>query len=152
MWSKVCIMLLALLFSSPARGEDPAAQFTFLDVSQPAPFAGTLFNPTATAYILVNPEFMRGEFDLELEFQLDLQMTEHHLLLTNVNIKYDALSAEYKLTVGALEQRNSSLEQALLARSPDNKMWWFIGGTATGAVIATGIIYAVLSASSGAQQ
>ena len=95
---------------------------------------------------------MRGEFDLELEYQLDLQMTEHHLLLTNVNIKYDALSAEYKLTVGALEQRNSSLEQALLARSPDNKMWWFIGGTATGAVIATGIIYAVLSASSGAQQ
>ena len=145
MWSKFVAITLALLYSSVAIAEQP--QFTFLDENQRAPFAGTLFNPSATAELIVLPEHLRAEFDIELKYELDLQAADFNLQLENSNIKYESLREEYRVTVESLQQQNTALEEALKQRSPTNRGLWFAAGTATGVVIVTGIAYAILSAS-----
>ena len=145
MWSKFIAITLALLYSSVAIAEQP--QFTFLDENQRAPFAGTLFNPSATAELIVLPEHLRAEFDIELKYELDLQAADFNLQLENSNIKYESLREEYRVTVESLQQQNTALEEALKQRSPTSRGLWFAAGTATGVVIVTGIAYAILSAS-----
>ncbi len=145
MWSKFVAITLALLYSSVAIAEQP--QFTFLDENQRAPFAGTLFNPSATAELIVLPEHLRAEFDIELKYELDLQAADFNLQLENSNIKYESLREEYRVTVESLQQQNTALEEALKQRSPTNRGLWVAAGTATGVVIVTGIAYAILSAS-----
>ena len=145
MWSKFIAITLALLYSSAAIAEQP--QFTFLDENQRAPFAGTLFDPSATAELIVLPEHLRAEFDIELKYELDLQAADFNLQLDNSNIKYESLREEYRVTVESLQQQNTALEEALKQRSPTNRGLWFAAGTATGVVIVTGIAYAILSAS-----
>ena len=61
-------MYLSLLISLASAGE---AEFTFVDRDQPAPFEGTLLNPQATAELLVLPDTLKAECDLELEYRVD---------------------------------------------------------------------------------
>lgn len=138
-------LAIAIMFCSTAAAEEP--QFTFLDEGEHAPFLGTLFNPQATAELIAMPEYMRNEFEIELEYRLSVQATEFNLQLTNNQIRYDALTQEYDATVLALTQQNESLEQALAKRKKSRNGLMFAAGTATGVVIATSIVYAVLSAS-----
>jgi hypothetical protein len=125
----------------------PAPQFTFLDWQQPAPFRGTLFNPRATAELLAMPESLRLEFDLEIEYQLDVQSTEFTLRLDTVNSSYAALSEEYKLTTTQKDIEIAELQRVINTSAPSNRAWWITGGAAGGAAITLGIVYAVLSAS-----
>ena len=146
MWSKIVQTLSLVLFlCGTAHAEQP--QFTFLDENQTAPFAGTLFNPAATAELIVLPEHLRAEFDIELKYELDLQAADFNLQLENSSIRYDSLKEEYRVTVESLQQQNTALEEALKQRSPTNRGLWFAAGAATGVVIVTGIAYAILSAS-----
>lgn len=143
------ILSLSLVLCSTAYAEEP--QFTFLAEGQTAPFQGTLFNPQATAEILTMPDYMQREFDIELEYRLDLQATEYNFELTNSQIRYDALVKEHDATVLALTQQNESLEEALAQRKKNRNGLMFATGTATGVVIATAIVYVILSASAGGQ-
>jgi hypothetical protein len=138
-------LVLFLACSPAAHAEDP--QFTFLDQNQPAPFAGTLFNPSATAELIVLPEHLRLEFEIELEYELGLQAADFNLQLQNSNIRYESLKEEYRVTVDSLQQQNTALEEALKQQSPSRNGLWFAAGTATGVVIVTGIAYAIISAS-----
>ena len=143
--SKILGLMLLLSYSPVAMAEEP--EFTFLDQNQRAPFAGTLFNPTATAELIVLPEHLRREFDIELEYKLDLQAADFNLQLENSNIRYESLKEEYRVTVISLQEQNTALETALKQQSPSRNGLWFAAGTATGAVIVTGIVYAIISAS-----
>tara|TARA_Y100001973_G_scaffold27416_1_gene41361 strand:+ start:1395 stop:1838 length:444 start_codon:yes stop_codon:yes gene_type:complete len=143
--SKIASIALFLICSPVAMAEDP--QFTFLDENQPAPFAGTLFNPSATAELIVLPDHLRREFQIELKYELDLQAADFNLQLQNSNIRYESLKEEYRLTEESLRQQNTALEEALKQQSPSRNGLWFAAGTATGVVIVTGIAYAIISAS-----
>ena len=150
MWSKVAqILSLTLVLCSTAYAEEP--QFTFLAEGEAAPFQGTLFNPQATAELITYPEYLQNEFDLELEYRLDLQATEYNLQLSNSQIRYDSLKLEYDATVLSLTQQNESLEEALAQRKKNRNGLMFAAGTATGVVVTTAIVYAILSASAGGQ-
>ena len=150
MWSKIlltfCLAFPCVVFADEPE-DVPAPQFTFLDWQQPAPFRGTLFNPRATAELLAMPESLRLEFDLELEYQLDVQSTEFMLRLDTVNSSYVALSEEYKLTKTQKDIEIAELQRAINTNAPSNRTWWIAGGATGGAVITLGIVYAVLSAS-----
>jgi hypothetical protein len=150
MWSKI-LLTFCLAFGPPAFAEEPAdaatPQFTFQDYQQPAPFRGTLFNPRATAELLAMPESLRLEFDLELEYQLDVQSTEFKLRMDTVNSSYTALSEEYKLTVTQKDTEIAELQRLINTSAPSNRAWWIAGGATGGAMITLGIVYAVLSAS-----
>ena len=54
MWTKI-LLTFTFLTASPAFAEDP--QFTNLDTGDPAPFAGTLFNPAAVSELIVDSQF-----------------------------------------------------------------------------------------------
>ena len=150
MWSKI-LLTLALLSPTIALAEEPEdnpdPQFTFVDYQQPAPFRGTLFNPRATAELLAMPESLRLEFDLELEYQLDVQATEFKLNMDVASSNYAALSEEYKLTVEQKDMEIAELQRVINSSSPSNRAWWIAGGATGGAAITLGIVYAVLSAS-----
>jgi hypothetical protein len=150
MWSKI-LLTFCLAWHLPAFADEPedisVPQFTFLDWQQPAPFRGTLFNPRATAELLAMPESLRLEFDLEIEYQLDVQSTEFKLRMDTANSSYAALSEEYKLTVTQKDIEIAELQRVINTGAPSNRAWWITGGAAGGAVITLGIVYAVLSAS-----
>ena len=150
MWSKA-LLTFALFLSSPAFADEPAdsdrPQFTFLDYQQPAPFRGTVFNPRATAELLAMPANLRAEFDLEMEYQLDVQATEYHFRLDAANTEYTALNNEHILMMGQKDLEIAALQEAINTQSPSNRGWWIAGGAAGGAAITLGIVYAVLSAS-----
>ena len=150
MWSKI-LLTFYLVFGPPAFAEEPddseRPQFTFLDYRQPAPFRGTLFNPRATAELLAMPGALRAEFDLEMEYRLDVQATEYHFRLDAANTKYLALNEEYTLTVTQKDMEILALQEAINTQSPSNRAWWITGGAVGGAAITLGIVYAVLSAS-----
>jgi hypothetical protein len=150
MWNKA-LLTFGLFLSSPVFAEEPQdsdrPQFTFLDYQQPAPFRGTLFNPRATAELLAMPSSLRAEFELEMEYQLDVQATEYHFRLDAANTKYVALNEEYALTLKQKDYEITALQEAINSQSPSNRAWWIAGGAAGGAAITLGIVYAVLSAS-----
>ena len=150
MWSKI-LLTFCLGWHLPAFADEPEdserPQFTFLDYQQPAPFRGTLFNPRATAELIALPDRMRAEFDLEIEYQLDVQATEYHYRLDAANTKYLALSEEYSLVVTQKDLEITALQEAINRQSPSNREWWIAGGAAAGTVITLGIVYAALSAS-----
>ena len=150
MWSRI-LLTFCLAFPPLAFADEPPdsdrPQFTFLDYHQPAPFRGTLFNPRATAELLAMPANLRAEFDLELEYQLDVQATEYHFRLDAAATKYGALNDEYTLVITQKDLEIAAMQEAINAQSPSNRGWWIAGGAATGAAVTLGIVYAILSAS-----
>ena len=150
MWNRL-LLTLALLSPAMALAEEPEdnpdPQFTFVGYQQPAPFRGTLFNPRATAELLAMPESLRLEFDIELEYQLDVQSTEFKLRMDTASSSYAALSDEYKLTITQKDTEITELQRIINTSAPSNRAWWIAGGATGGAVITLGIVYAVLSAS-----
>ena len=130
------MFLKALLFSTLAYAEP--AQFTILGENEPAPFEGVLFNKRGIAELLVMPEEYRMGCDLEIEYQLDVQATEFHLERQNFQIRLDALTKEYDLRIEQKDIEIAALQESMLKQSPDNKLWWFVGGVAAGVVTTYG--------------
>ena len=122
-------MYLSLLISLASAGE---AEFTFVDRSQPAPFEGTLLNPQATAELLVLPDMLKAECDLEVEYRVDLLSTEHQLETTNLHTRYTALSLEYQQAIEVKDLQIENLETIISSNSGVSKWVWFASGIAAG--------------------
>ena len=153
MWSKVIqILALSLALCGPAQADDtatilPAGQFTILDNNQRAPFRGTLFDPSATAYILTIQPRLQAEFELELNYEISQLTAQHELELTNLNSRYTALSEEYQLRIEAKDLEITQLNDSLAKLSRNNRHWFVIGGFAIGVGVTTAIVAAINSAS-----
>ena len=124
------------LFSSTALADD--GKFTLLAEEQPAPFAGVLFDPIATANIMTEKDGWKSLCDIEVEYQLDIAGTEFDLERKNFNIRYDALDEEYKLIVEQKDVEIVKLQETIKKQSPPNKWAWYVGGIASGAAITYG--------------
>ena len=59
-------ILALFLFSSTALADD--GKFTLLAEEQPAPFAGVLFDPIATASIITEKSNWQLQCDIEIEY------------------------------------------------------------------------------------
>tara|TARA_R110002110_G_scaffold78674_2_gene206120 strand:+ start:443 stop:853 length:411 start_codon:yes stop_codon:yes gene_type:complete len=122
-------MYLSLLISLASAGE---AEFTFVDRNQPAPFEGTLLNPQATAELLVLPDRLKAECDIEIEYQVDLLSTERELQISNLNSRYTALDLEYQQAVQTKDLQIENLETIISSNSGVSKWVWFASGIAAG--------------------
>ena len=129
-------ILALLLISSTAHATE--GQFTLLAEEQPAPFAGVLFDPIATANIMTEKDGWKSLCDIEVEYQLDVAGTEFELERKNFNIRYDALDEEYKLIVEQKDVEIFKLQETIKKQSPPNKWWWYAGGIASGVVVTYG--------------
>ena len=129
-------ILALFLFSSTALADD--GKFTLLAEEQPAPFAGVLFDPIATANIMTEKDGWKSLCDIEVEYQLDVAGTEFELERKNFNIRYDALDEEYKLIVEQKDVEIVKLQETIKKQSPPNKWAWYAGGIASGVVVTYG--------------
>ncbi|HAI19047.1 MAG TPA: hypothetical protein DCM10_14075, partial [Xanthomarina gelatinilytica] len=94
MWTKI-LLTFTFLTASPAFAEDP--QFTNLDTGDPAPFAGTLFNPAAVAELIVDSQFSMEECDLRVQFEKDRTAADYQLQLDILQASYDSLQERHSL-------------------------------------------------------
>lgn len=155
MFSKIVQTLsLALVLCGTAQAQEadtattfPAGQFTILDASQRAPFRGTLFDPSATAYILTIQPRLKAEFKIELDYQLSELSAKHQLEVDNLNARYDALSEEYRIRIEAKDMEIVQLNESLSKLSRNDRHWFVIGGFAVGVGVTAGIVAAINSAS-----
>ena len=127
-------MFLSFLLISTAIADDT---FTFLSEGEPAPFEGTLFNPGATAELLVTAEELEAQCILETEYQLDIQGTEYKLHLDNLTASHDAAIARHQQTIITQQTKIDELQTIIKSNSGQSNWLW----AAAGAVIGAGTTY-----------
>jgi hypothetical protein len=152
MWNRIAqILTLSLILCSTAHAQDTAmdsgGRFTILDLNQRATFRGTLFDPTATAYILTIQDRMSAQYQLDLDYSLGQLKAEHQLEMTNLNLRYEALGNEYQLRIDAKDLEIQQLNNSLSKLSRNDRHWFVIGGFAIGVGVTAGIVAAINSAS-----
>ena len=128
---------LTLLFSSTANAED-MGKFTFLGLNEIAPFEGVLFDPIATATIIVDNAYAQQNCDLEIEYQMDRLSTEFQLERENFNIRYGSLKEEYQLIINQKNLEIVQLRASLKNHSPRNNWLWAAAGVGAGVVVTYG--------------
>ena len=80
MLSRILVLVIFFsLFSAPLLAQEEEPQFTQLEEGEPAPFAGTLFNPTATAQLIADREFRLTDCDLRVNYEINL-LTAHRFV------------------------------------------------------------------------
>ena len=130
--------MIPLLFLSSALAQD--AQYTQLEAGELAPFAGYLFNETATAELIVEKQFSMSECDLRVDFEVNRISAEYDLQLSLSEIR--ATAEQEKLNFLLTETQNeldTYIENA--ARKPNTHLW-FAGGMTAGIVTSVAIFYA----------
>ena len=134
-------LLLALSLSATAHANEQS-KFAILEKAQPAPFAGTLFNPPAAAKLLACNEFALTECDLKIQFELDRFRAKCDLDLKTLQISYDSLSTKHNLIT---KLKDDEIERLIaIATNQPNKHnhWWLAGGFLAGAATSIAIFYA----------
>lgn len=132
------LTLMALSLWSNIAAATPTGQFTFLGQNQCAPFEGVLFDPTATATILSERQFLINQCEIKLKYAIDTQAAEHTLELQNLQIRHDALITEYDMRIQSLERESDALAEALRKQSRKNPVLWVAAGIVGGMAITYG--------------
>jgi len=126
-----------LLLSTMAYAED-VGKFTILSQNEIAPFEGVLFDPIATADIIVARSFTSEDCEIKINHQLDKKEAEFILEIETLNIRYKSLKDEYKLIIEQKDLEIEQLRESLLEQSPSNNWWWVTGGVIAGTALTYG--------------
>jgi hypothetical protein len=137
------ILTFGLVFPAPIFAqslEEP--KYTHLDIGETAPFAGTLFNPTALAQLMSENQFSDEECDLEIEFQVSRARTEMQLKIDSLQISYDALEEKHQLLMDIKNNEINTYRDIALDQPNKNNQWWLAGGVVVGIGLSLGTFYA----------
>jgi len=129
------LSLLMLLFSPAAADE---GKFTFLGQQQCAPFEGVLFDPPALATILARQSTANLACQARLEYELSVEAAGYDLEIQELQISLDALREESTLMITQKDLEIQQLQESILRQSSDNRLWWYVGGVATGVAASYG--------------
>ena len=129
------LSLLMLLFS-PASADE--GKFTFLGQQQCAPFEGVLFDPPALATILARQSTANLACQARLEYELSVEAAGYDLEIQELQISFNALREESTLMITQKDLEIQQLQESILSQSSDNKLWWYVGGIATGVAASYG--------------
>ena len=138
------ILSLSLLFPATIFAEevdDP--KFTQLEQGEEAPFAGTLFNPAATAKLIADHQYSLLECDLRVQYEIDRARTDMQLQLDSLQISYNALDERHKLLMDIKNNEIDTYREMALNQPNDNSHWWLLGGVVAGIGLSLGTFYAV---------
>ena len=113
--------MIGLLLLSSALAQD--AQYTQLEAGEQAPFAGYLFNETATAELIVEKQFAMTECDLRTEFEISRIRAEYDLQLSLAEIR--ATAEQEKLNF-LLTETQDELDTYIqnTAKKPNTNLWF----------------------------
>ena len=125
------IMFLNVLLLSKAIAAPPG-QFSVLTEDQPAPFDGVLFDPVATAEIMVTREFAARECNLQISRAVEEREIELTLELDNLSIRYQSLQSEYDLMIDTKDRQIQSLQDIIDNAPPQRRWLWTTLGVVSG--------------------
>ena len=125
-----------MLLFSPAAADE--GKFTFLGQQQCAPFEGVLFDPPALATILARQSTANLACQARLEYELSVEAAGYDLEIQELQISLDALREESTLMITQKDLEIQQLQESILRQSSDNRLWWYVGGVATGVAASYG--------------
>ena len=138
------MLTFGLVFPAPIFAETlEEAKYTHLDAGETAPFAGTLFNPSALAELLSEKTLSDEECDLEVEYQVSRARTEMQLKIDSLQISYDALEEKHQLLMDIKNNEINTYREMALDQPNKNNQWWLVGGIVVGIGLSLGTFYAV---------
>ncbi len=140
MWSKI-LLVCGLLLCTPAQASE--GKFTFLQESQPSPFTGTLFDPTATARILADSKLVKEEYDLRLGFELARQEKTFELQLEELQISLDSEKQKCEGILAIKNQQIEDLNLLLLKKPAKAVLQGYVSGFLVGAATTAAVVYLV---------
>lgn len=130
-------MFLNLLFlvSTAFAGQE----FTFVDAGERSPIEGVVFSPEALSEVLVTPDKIKQQCEIEWTRTLEKKQSDFSLELEKSNIRYDALNKKHTTMIIEKDTEISELQKIIKKQSPQNKWLWFVGGIALGGATYYGI-------------
>jgi len=143
MWNKFFALVLSTnLIFAPVAYADEAPQYTHLEEGESAPFAGTLFNPAATATLIAESQFSMSECDLRVEFEVDRVEARYQLQLDMLQASYDSLDERHDLLMGIKNEEIETYRAMALEQPNKNNHWWLAGGVVAGIGLTLGVLFA----------
>ena len=107
-----------------------------------APFSGTLFNPEASARMIVELEHASESCDLRISEAVDVLAARHTFELEVVQSSLATCSELCTARLSVRENHINFLNDELTKKKPANQVLYFIIGTALGAGLTLGSSYA----------
>jgi len=139
------ILCCTLLVYSPAYAQDNSSdvpKYTHLELGEPAPFAGTLFNPVATAQLITEHQYSMSECDLRVEYELAKLEARYTLQIDSLNASANAQNERLNLLIEAKELEIDTYREMALEQPNKNNDWWLLGGTVAGIGLSLGVFFA----------
>jgi len=113
-----------------------------LNKGDPAPFSGSLLDPTAVANILAEKEKILKDKELEISYlKMKLQL-EKEIAIGNLNIKISILEQRLNLMLRIKDDEISRLREIATKNSNDYNQWWAGGGFLIGAACTIALFFA----------
>ena len=119
------MILIFTLFPSDLLAQEEEPQFTQLEEGEPAPFAGTLFNPTATAQLIADREFRLTDCDLRVNYEINLLTARHELEYNLLQVRYDSLE-ERSTALATLRDQEIADLQEMVRNHPNLHSHWVL--------------------------
>ena len=150
MWNKTTLVSSFALFfctSTYAQDTEEEPMYTHIEQGEVAPFAGTLFNPPATAELITAHQFSLTECDLLVEYEVAKARSEMQLELDTLRISYNAQNERMNLLFEIKEQEIDMYREMALEQPNKNNHWWLAGGAVVGIGLSLGVFYAATNIS-----
>ena len=118
-----------LLFTTLAFA---GSEFTFVDQGDRSPIEGIVLNPEALSEVLVTPERLKQECEIEWTRTIEKKQNQFDLDLKKEKIRYDALKQKHTTMVIEKDTEIDELQKIIKKQSPAYKWMWFAIGIAGG--------------------
>ena len=138
----VLIFIFSLAFPADLFAQEEEPQFTQLEAGDTAPFAGTLFNPTATAQLIAEREFRLTDCDLRVNYEINLLNAKRDLEYNLLQVRYDSLEERSTALSSFRDQEIADLQEIIRKHPNRNSHWFFAGGFIVGAATSIAIFFA----------
>ena len=129
-----------LLFTTLAFA---GSEFTFVDQGERSPIEGVVFNPDALSEILVTPDRLKQECEIEWTRTIEKKESQFTLDLEKEKIRYNALKQKHTTMVIEKDTEIDELQKIIKKQSPAYKWMWFAVGIAAGGATYYGIDQAI---------
>ncbi len=112
-------------------------QVATLQIGEPAPFTGTLFNTEATARMLAELQLAEESCGVQIDRAVELKEAELTLQIDQLQASLDAQNLRYDQTLQIKNEHIEFLDRQV-TRNKLSPAWMFIGGVVLGSAIAIG--------------
>jgi hypothetical protein len=152
MLSRVLVLVVVFsLFPADLFAQEEEPQFTQLEEGDSAPFAGTLFNPTATAQLIADREFRLTDCDLRVNYEINLLTAKRDLEYNLLQVRYDSLEERTTVLSNLRDQEITDLQEMVRKHPNRHSHWFFAGGFIVGAATSIAIYFAAREINQGSQ-